>query len=64
MFEIKPDKTCQLISGKALQPFLEKGSSNSETNIVLSACSLRGTFPFPSIFTHLWRSFEHHKIYR
>ena len=63
MFEIMPDKTYQLM---ALQPILEKGYSNSETNIVLSACSLRETFPSPSIFTHfrpsaLWRSFKHHR---
>ena len=68
MFAIMPDKTCQLMSHKALQPFLKKGSSNSETNFVLSAGGLKETFPSPSIFTHLWpsalwRSFEHH-IYR
>ena len=37
MFEIKPDKTCQLMPGKAIQRFLKKGSSNSETNFVPSA---------------------------
>ena len=54
MSEILPDETCQLMSGKALHPFLKKNSSNPETNFVLSACRLRETFPSSSIFTHIW----------